>query len=390
MLKNDQSKNFKLIYKPVQQSTSNFNSIFDLIFSHQIIQLNDKMDFNNLLLSALLLPGRYDTRTVHRNQVRVFMNYFLSFLQFFLGLKLFIIILVPWESKILFYLIEFYLINSSVQKVFFVAVANVHLHIGFLYLYWNYLAYDPKRMQCLNMFFIPDTVEFSRRYDLEMETARKFVKRAYIYKILVLVNLSGLLTVFCIFTLRCLVVSYWTIPIDHFLFIACPMAVLTLLGYISLGHSFLTTYLLALLTMEFLVLRASNVADKIRKRFRRIAKYRTKFKQVVLLKNKKDTMNILTPVNDIVKEFSSANNIFDHAISPTIANSLFGMLIYPVFLFLNLDIFLKVIIVILYVFVLTTCIIISVFNDSFISKVNSFVVPERVNHLLLNQNVLVD
>ena len=329
------------------------------------------MDFNNLLLSTLLFPGRYDTRTVHRAKVRVYLNYFLAFSQFFLGIKLFIIILMPWESEVLFYLIEFYLTNSSVQKVFFVAVANVHLHIGYVYLFFNWLCADPNRLHALDMFFIPDVGELCKHYDLELGPTKKFVRRANLYRQFMLVNLAGLLTMFCVFTLRCCLVSYWTIPIDHFLFIACPMTVLTLIGYVFLGFSFLTVYLLALLTMEFLELRSSNVANQIRRRFRRTTKYSSKFNMIVLWKDRKATMKLLESVNDIVRQFEQANHIFDHTISPTVANSLFGMLIFPVFFFLNIDIYLKIIIATLYVFVLTTCFIISIFNDTYLSKVSS-------------------
>ena len=174
---------------------------------------------------------------------------------------------------------------------------------------------------------------------------------------------------FYLFILRCLVVSYLTISFDYFLYLACPLGLVTAFSFHLLGASFLRTYLLALLTIEFLILRAETVSRQIRATFRRDAKYEPKFSRWVLLKQKKSTMKILQTVNDIVKQFNSTNHIFDKAISLTVANSLLGMLIYPVFIFLDFQVYFKVIIIILYVFVLATCFIISIFNDSFISKV---------------------
>lgn len=154
------------------------------------------MDFNGMLLSSLLLYGRYDTKTVHRNEKRVYANYFLAFLQLALSLKMIIIILVPWndEQPILYYLVEFYIINSGTQKALYVAIAGVHFHIFLLYLYYGHLCSDPARLYYLRFLFMPNIAELCSQYDLRLKSVRKFVRRVNTYKV------SGRCLVICLFS----------------------------------------------------------------------------------------------------------------------------------------------------------------------------------------------
>ena len=143
------------------------------------------MDFNRMLLSSLLLYGRYDTKTVHRNEKRVFMNYFMAFLQLALSLKMVIIMLMPWddEQPILFYLVEFFIVNSGTQKVLYVAVAGVHFHIFLIYRYYGHLCSDPARLYHLRFLFMPNIGELCWNYDLSLKSVRKFVGRVNTYKV---------------------------------------------------------------------------------------------------------------------------------------------------------------------------------------------------------------
>ena len=362
------------------------------------------MDFNGMLLSSLLLYGRYDTKTVHRDERRVYMNYFLAFLQLACSLKMLVIMLIPWdvlddERPILFYLIEFYVINSGVQKAFYVAISGVHFHIFILYLFWGHLCSDPARMQPLNFLFMPNIGRLCRQYDLTLRSTSKFVRRARIYKRIMYVICAGAMSIFYALTIRCLYESYWRLPFAHFLFIACPSAALTLFGYLWLPYSFLSTYLLALITMEFLVLRASNLSERIRQKFRRPVHFCIERDTVILHKKRKQMMKILHTLGDIVKQFKATNHIFDHLVSLTFVSCLVGALIYPIFVFLDIPgrcrfgfcfsasiiLFssfaenLKAMMIILYLIALgNNCFVISVFNDSFVSKARPFTLFDQV------------
>ena len=73
------------------------------------------MDFNDLLLRSFLTYGRYDTKTVLKSKARVYMNYFIAFIELFCALKLMVIILVPSNRiEIIVYLIDLYFVNRSV------------------------------------------------------------------------------------------------------------------------------------------------------------------------------------------------------------------------------------------------------------------------------------
>ena len=177
------------------------------------------------------------------------------------------------------------------------------MHIFIIYRYWANLSSDPKRMHYLNMFFFTDLKELCRYYDLKPELVTPFLRKAKIYKTIMYVLLFGFTTTFYALTIRCLVVSYMTISIEYFLLLACPMALIDLFGYIWLGFSFLVNLLLAVLTMEFLILRATNVSNQLMNRFGQSVKP-TLRDQLVPLKQRKDTLKILRTVNDIVKQFT--------------------------------------------------------------------------------------
>lgn len=73
------------------------------------------MDFNDLLLRSFLTYGRYDTKTVLKSKARVYMNYFIAFIELFCALKMAVIILVPYDRiELLLYLIDVYVVNRSV------------------------------------------------------------------------------------------------------------------------------------------------------------------------------------------------------------------------------------------------------------------------------------
>ena len=190
------------------------------------------------------------------------------------------------------------------QKFFYVCVLLVHFHISLIYLYWGRLCSDPVRMQYLNMFFIKDTKEFCRYYDLELELARKFVRKVKYYKTFMYVLLYGFIIFFFALTIRCLVLSYMTIPFEYFLLIACPNALIDLFGYVWLSYSFLVNLLMATLTMEFLILRATCASNKLKKELGRFTKYAPQSNRSMMLKRRKDIFRIAQTVNDIVRQFS--------------------------------------------------------------------------------------
>ena len=110
-------------------------------------------------------------------------------------------------------------------------------------------------------------------------------------------------------------------------------------------------------------------------------------------------MKFLHTLGDIVKQFKATNHIFDHLVSLTFVSCLVGALIYPIFVFLDISgrcwfgfcfsasiiLFspfaenLKAMMIILYLIALgNNCFVISVFNDSFVSKARPFTLFDQV------------
>src|SRR5688500_13141086 len=130
------------------------------------------MDFNGYLLRSMMPYGHYDTRKVHKLQSRVYLNSLCAFVSFFCGVKALIITLTPWEqTETVFYLIELYVVNHELQRVFFLCLAIIHFATSFNYLYWAYLNSHPAKLRCLHMFFMPDINELCRHYELERTSA---------------------------------------------------------------------------------------------------------------------------------------------------------------------------------------------------------------------------
>lgn len=329
-----------------------------------------KIDFNDFLLPSLLPYGRYDTKTVTKSQTRVHVNYLCAFVEFFCGLKMIVIILVPWDQ------IEITLSGRAVHhKQFtsevFLCVVFLHFYAGFNYLYFGRLCSNPSRLKCLNMFFLPDLNELCRRYNLESDSVERFVAKSQIYRKIMLMAIWCFEISFFLLILRCLIVSYLTIPFSYFLYLACPMGLITAFSFHLVGASFLRVFLLALLTIEFLILRAESVSRQMKLTYKTKGKCKPKFSKWILLKRRKSTIKGLATINDIVKQFTEANRLFDNLISPSSTATLLGGLIFPAFCLVNIPFYHKLAVMFLYTLALiNNCFIISIWNDWFISKVS--------------------
>ena len=319
------------------------------------------MDFNDLLLSAMLIRGRFDTKTIHESKFRVYMNHVLAFIQLFCAIKMSIVLVMPWneEAPLLFYLVEFFVFPNAVQLVLFVAVAGIHLHIAYIYWKWGQLSADANRLHYLKMLFMSDIGRLCSYYDLPLNKTGKLLQRIKVYKIMAIVFIIGFELCFALLVGRCLYFSYMTLPISHFVSITLPMGAITLFSYHWLANGFLISKFLALVTIEFLGLRINTIGELIEQKYPR----RVSGKQH---RRKKDSLKVQRGLNDIVKQYYEANQIFDSLISPTFVNCLMGALVYPSFIFFSIPYIFKVFIIVLYLGVLIiNCAIIVIFNEGF-------------------------
>lgn len=163
-------------------------------------EISNTMDFNDHLLQAMLPYGRYDTRTVHKVKKHVYWNYFCVFASFFCGFKCLLIELMPWDQvEVAYYLIELYIVNHPLQRFLFQCVMDIHFSVGFIYIYWGHLNNNPRKLRCLDMFFIPDLHELCRRYGLKRKAAERFVWKANLYKQLMYIIIVGGTIIFLIY-----------------------------------------------------------------------------------------------------------------------------------------------------------------------------------------------
>ena len=156
------------------------------------------------------------------------------------------------------------------------------------------------------MFFFGDFHEFCLHPDLNLRLAKKFVKKARNYKIVMYILKFGFMVAFFKIIIRCVVVSYTSIPLVYFLLITCPMALINLLGYFWLISSYLVILLMAVLSTELLNLRVTYVSKKLKKKFSRnqVVQYDGQENRFQMLKPGKDHDQIIRSIEDIVKQFS--------------------------------------------------------------------------------------
>ena len=331
------------------------------------------MDFNYLLLSGLLIRGRFDGIKINESKFRVYMSYVLVILQIFCGLKMLVVVLMPWDDKapILFYLVELYIFPGAVQNVLFVGVAGIHLHLAFIYWKWGQLSADAKRMHYLKMLFMPNINGLCRYYKLPLDKTTNFVQRVEFYEKMTFFFIVVFELFFFLLLGRCLYSGYLTLPASHFFSISVPMAIITFFCYHWLTYGFLVSYLLALVAISFLDLRFNTVSKRICLKFRKnVGRSRNMIKPLTK-EDEKKLNDIVSTIEDIVKQFKDVNLIFDRMISPTFVNCLVAAFIYPSFLFLDFSFFFKVISIILYAFTIgVNCLIIVIFNEGFIRSVS--------------------
>ena len=119
------------------------------------------MDHSRLLLSAMLLRGRFDKMKIYKSKFRAYTNHLLAFIQSFWGLKILIVLVMPWDEQVLlFYLIDFYFFPSGKQNALFFAMVFIHLHLAYIRK-WAHLSAKAEQMYHLKMFFMPDLKRLS-------------------------------------------------------------------------------------------------------------------------------------------------------------------------------------------------------------------------------------
>ena len=339
------------------------------------------MDFNGILNGVFLLSGRYDKGTVRKSRFRIAISYFLIFVNLFCGAKLFVVLLAPFFTKnesLLFYLVDIYLLRHEIQSAFFVAVVWIHLFIAYIYWAWDRLSDDPRRMQCLSIFFTPDINELCKNYDLKRKEVEKFVKKAERFKRIFYFVSTSFLVLWHLLVARCLMVSYVLVTIKHLVFIVLPMAIVTLVSYWTMAAGFLTTYLLNLLMMDFLALRMNTIGDQIRKELGRtwpeqITAKGSRVRYLVMAKKRKKINKILRTIHDVVVQFKESNQLFDNMVTPIFVGTLLGCLVHPGILFLDIPLLYKFLFFTHYFIAISfNCFLIAIWNEGFKNSVSLY------------------
>lgn len=258
------------------------------------------MDYNNYLKISMLHIGHFDfySKKIKLEQWRLKLNYFCATVCFICGLKSFLILIMS-DEKAYFYLIELYIIKSFTQTVFHTGVMCLHFGNCFAYLYWANLCKDVNRIKCFNMFFIPDLKDLCNYYDLDLEPTQNFIKKANLIRISVDFLMYSFDLFFGLFLTRCLILSFYNLEYNYFLFISLPFAVITFFSFHCLTFASLTIYTLFFTTQEFLILRAFVLSQKIRN-----------LNESSKASNE-DTFQIMNSINKIIIQFSQSNRIFD-------------------------------------------------------------------------------
>ena len=320
------------------------------------------MNYNVRLLKFTWLSiGYYNfyDKKVYRSRLRVVINRFFEILNIFSALKLLCIVIIPNPTAI-FYLNELHIMDSDVQKSFHTGLIFLHILTGYMYRYWANM--NPKRLECLNHLFIPNINHLCQHYyDLDLELTRKFLKKAKNIALLIKLNMNCYQASFYSVLIRCLFISYLNLDLDQFLFISVPFFVITFVSYHCLIWCPLTVINFMFTTMEFLVLRARDVSEKISK----LAEFDESPTDL-----RKKNSKIIKILNGFIVQHKKANSIFDDQISFNYVNVLISAFIFPYFIIVEQSVKIKIFLGIFYfIGVFGSVVIITIFNDQFIAKV---------------------
>ena len=320
------------------------------------------MDYNDRLLKYTWLSiGYYNfyDKKVYRSHLRVVINHFFAILNIFSSLKVLCIVIIP-NPKAVFYLNELHIMNSNAQKSFYIGLISLHFLTGYMYRYWANM--NPKKLECLNHLFIPNVNHLCQHYyGLDLELTRKFLKKAKNIALLIKLNMCAFQAAFYPVLIRCLFISYLNLDLDQFLFISVPFFVITFVSYHCLIWCPLTVINFMFTTMEFLVLRARDVSEKISK----LAEFDESPTDL-----RKKNSKIIKILNGFIVQHKKANSIFDNQLSFSYVNILISAFIFPYFIIVEQSVKIKIFLGIFYfIGVFGSVVIITIFNDQFIAKV---------------------
>ena len=253
-----------------------------------------------------------------------------------------VVIIVPWSKiEIILYLQELYIYNHEFLKCFDSAVMILHFATAYAYHYWSsFINSDAKHMECLDHLFIPEISDLCELYDLEIESAKQFIKRTDIYRYAVYFSIYFFEVLFFLFLLRCLFLSLKVVDFNYFIFVNLPLFVVTYISFLCLTLGIVSIFLLYFVTCEFLRFRIKTVSQKILSHINRAqeaklkkgtysnqSKYKISEKYIglkVKISNKNDSNNLknIKTIGEIVRQFHDTNNIFDNLISKVYINLL--------------------------------------------------------------------
>ena len=325
------------------------------------------MDFRNSLWKFTFLSiGYYNfhDKTVYQRRLRVLINRVFFILNLFCTFKLLCILISP-DPKAIFYLVELHFVESNAQKAFHIGLVGMHTLTGYMYLYWTKM--DAKSLECLKHLFIPNINDLCQYYHLDLEFAKEFLKKSSKKINFVMgFDMFSFEAFFTAILTRCFFISYLTLDVDQFLFIALPFFVITLVSYHCLTFVFLFVYKFVFTTMEFLVLRTRDVSVKISN----LVESDKKATKLGLKKNNKKVREIKEIIIGFIIQHKKANAIFDHLITFIFVNVLISAFIYPAYIYFEPSYKMKFFIAAFYFCgIAGSVVVVTVFNDQFMTKV---------------------
>ena len=336
------------------------------------------MDFNSYFSKIWLQVGYYDTRTLRIDKKLVLMNR-ISILSSLICMIKSLIILLDFsaDNRLRFYLIEIYLFEGKIQKIFDLGFFLGHGAIAYAFYYFGFiLNKDLKLLKNLDFLFIENLDDLIAYYNLNEELTKKFIKTSKFYILLVrsFIMLLGLF--FYLPIIRCAYVAVFKLNINCL----CTLIFffLTLFSYYVLTSGALKAYFLVFVSIDFLMLRLDQIKKEVLKRFMK----KSHQKSPKNLKKKRDVLRTLQLLDNFVHQFVKIDKIFKNLIfSITICVCLAACCLpYFTIFSINLPIIYRAFTLIIYVAsLIVLCLSLSFYNDLFQRKVRIFIKFLRLN-----------
>ena len=308
---------------------------FQLFGKLKICQLMKMAVTSNPFLSGYLNFGQFDlfNPQSYFTSNRIFINRLMRVVVFINAFKLILIVFGAWfgHPELKLYLFEMYMFDESRQKIFDIGISILNINFYFAVSYWANLNEKTATLECFDFLLISELKDLDRyrqRYHLDKQSTDKFRSVYRIARLLLKLIIAVYLFFLTMTISLCLYHSFYTVSFSYFLSVGLLLWAITLTSYLFLTLYMPSKFILAFLSIEFLILRVKAIDRLICNRFIK-GKLISIGKPIRLRKGKFDKLDVLQLLGDFCRQSKEISLVLDSSLSGILMGLFFTLFFMP-------------------------------------------------------------